>query len=123
MFPNATVSVPFRLVQCPSARCQRASRGDRRTRGRPHICTFPTYSSYRQCSRVLDLEEGVPFGSVGAGPGEPIASQPVLGDGGVAAVGPPAAAGAWRQATQILDGLRLPGDVLVRARLERASLP
>lgn len=35
----------------------------------------------------------------------------------------PAAAGAWRQALQILDDLQLPDDMGVQARLEQAGLP
>ena len=43
------------------------------------------------CARVggLDLEEGVPFWPFGAGPREPLAIQPVLGDRCVAAEGLP----------------------------------
>jgi DNA-binding SARP family transcriptional activator len=46
-----------------------------------------------------------------------------FGDACQAAGDRPAAAGAWRQALKILDDLRLPDDMLIRARLEQAGLP
>jgi DNA-binding SARP family transcriptional activator len=46
-----------------------------------------------------------------------------FGDACQAAGDLPAAAGAWRQALQILDDLRLPDDMGVRARLEQTGPP
>jgi hypothetical protein len=45
-----------------------------------------------------------------------------LGDACQANSDLPAAAEAWRQALQVLDDLRLPDDMGIRARLEQAGL-
>jgi tetratricopeptide (TPR) repeat protein len=46
-----------------------------------------------------------------------------FGDACQAAGDLPAATGAWQEALDILDDLRLPDDLGVRARLEQAGLP